>query len=102
MIQILLTIIASLAQSKGGKIGDLVTQIVNTIGTLQMSAADLEAFAKPWLVWTNAVIDRDNAGTPPTAAEFATGLALVQAINANIESLGTGGPPVALPSPPAA
>lgn len=102
MIQIFLALLVSLAQSKGGKIGALVEQIVATFQTLQMSEADFEAFVGPWLQWTNGVIDRDNAGTPPTDAERAAGLALAQAINANIESLGSGGAGVPLPSPPSA
>jgi hypothetical protein len=102
VIQVFFAFILSLAQSKGGKIGELVTQLIGTLQAINLSKADYDAFVGPWLQWANGVIDRDNAGTPPTKEELAAGLALAQAINDNIESLGSGGAGVPLPSPPSA
>lgn len=98
MIQVLLALISSLAQSKGGKIGELVTQVVNTIGLGITDKAEFDAFAMPWITWANGIVD---ANRDPTADEEAAANALADAVHANNQSLGTGGPGVALPAPPA-
>jgi hypothetical protein len=98
MIQILLALISSLGGSLGGRIGDLITQLVATIGTVQIDKAQFDAFAGPWIIWANGIVD---AGRDPTQAEHAAARALADAVNANIESLGSGGPALPLPSPPA-
>ncbi len=98
MIQLLLALAASLAQSLGGKTGALITNLVNVIGTVTMDEADFAAFAGPWITWANAIVD---ANRDPTPAENAAALALADAVHANNQSLGTGGAGVPLPSPPA-
>jgi hypothetical protein len=99
MISILLALISSLAGSVGGKTGGLVIQLANTIGTVALDATALAAFAGPWITWANGIVD---AKRDPTPAENAAALALADAIHANNQSLGTGGPGVPLPSPPLA
>lgn len=99
MIQILLALIASLAGSYGGKAGGLVIQLVNTIGKVTLDKTAFDAFAGPWITWANGIVD---ANREPTPAENSAAVALADAIHANNQSLGAGGPAVALPSPPVA
>jgi len=97
MIQILLALIGSLGGSLGGNTGSLITQVVNTIGAVTIGKAEFDAFAGPWIVWLNTIVD---AKRDPTPDESAAANALADAIHANNQSLGTGGPGVPLPSPP--
>jgi hypothetical protein len=97
VIQIFLALIGSLAGSVGGKTGALVLQLVNTIGIVTLDAVELQAFAGPWITWANGIVD---AKRDPTDEERAAANALADAIHANNQSLGTGGPGVPLPSPP--
>jgi len=99
VIQLYLSIIQALATSYGGKVGALVSQLVNTFSTLTLAKADVEAFAKPWIEWINAII---LAKRDLTAEETAAVDALIDAVHANNQSLGTGGAGVPLPSPPGA
>lgn len=99
MIAILLALLGSLATSYGGKTGGLIVQIVNSLGVLTVDKAAFDAFAGPWFVWLNAIVD---ANRDPTPEENAAAVALADAIHANNQSLGHGGQPVALPPPPAA
>lgn len=97
MLQVLLALIGSLGQSLGGRTGSLVTQLVNTIGTLALDRADVIAFAVPWVQWANAIVD---ANRDPTDAEEAAANAVADAVHANNQSLAAGGPGVPLPPPP--
>ena len=97
MIQVLLALIASLAGSVGGQTGALVTQLVNTIGTVTLDNAAFDATIGPWIAWANGIVD---ANREPTPEEHAAANALADAIHANNQSLGSGGPPVPLPAPP--
>lgn len=98
MISILLAFIASLAGSVGGRTGALVTQLVNTIGTVTIGKAEFDAFVGPWITWANGIVD---ANRDPTPEEEAAANQLADAIHANNQSLGIGGPAIPLPSPPA-
>ena len=98
MIQILLALIGSLAGSLGGHTGALVTQLVNTIGTVTLDKAEFDAFVGPWIRWANAIVD---AGRDATPEEHAAANALADAVHANNQSLGSGGPALPLPAPPA-
>lgn len=98
MIQILLALLGSVGTSWGGPKGSLLVQIANTLGLAVADTAEFKAFAGPWIVWANGIVD---ANRDPTADEEAAANALADAVHANNQSLGTGGPGVALPAPPA-
>ncbi|HKS95557.1 MAG TPA: hypothetical protein VJV74_05420 [Terriglobia bacterium] len=97
MIAVILALLSSLGQSKGGKIGELLVQLAATFQAAQMSYEDFTTTALPWITWANAITDADR---DPTADERSAYLALAAAVNANIESLGSGGPAVPIPPPP--
>lgn len=96
LIPVLLALINSLGVTLGGRTGSLVTQIVGTISTVTLDKAAFDAFAGPWIAWANVIVD---AKRDPTPEEEAKALELAAAIHANNQSLGAGGPPVALPTP---
>jgi hypothetical protein len=96
---ILAALAKSLAGSLGGNIGSLLLQLIDSGETAWADKEAWSAWAGPWILWANAINDADRN---PTPAEHAAARALADAVNANIESLGAGGPPVALPAPPAA
>jgi hypothetical protein len=80
VIQVFLALIGSLAASVGGQTGSLVIQLVNTIGTVTLDAAELKAFAGPWIEWANAIVAENR---DPTAEERAAANALADAVHAN-------------------
>lgn len=98
MWALLLALAQSLAGSVGGNVGALITQLVNTAGTAWTDKEAWAAWAGPWILWANAIND---AGRDPTSDEDAAARAVADAVHANNQSLASGGPPVALPSPPA-
>jgi hypothetical protein len=99
MIQILIAFALSLARDVGGKKGALAQQVLNTISLGIAGKAEFDAFAGPWIQWANAIND---ANRDPTDEEEAAANALADAVHANNQSLGTGGPGVPLPPPPVA
>lgn len=99
MIQILLALIQSLAGTIGGTTGSLVTQLVNTIGSVTLNKQEWDAFAGPWIVWANAIVDANRNATPD---EHAAAQALAAAVHADNQALAAGQPGVALPLPPGA
>lgn len=99
MIQIILALLSSLGTSVGGKAGALVLQLVNTVGTIKLSADEWLATVGPWVTWANGIVD---AGRDPTPEEHAAAQALATAAHENLQSLARGGQPVAIPAPPGA
>lgn len=99
MIQILLALIGSLGTSLGGKTGELVQQLVGTIGAVNLGVSELEQFATPWITWANKIVDEKR---DPTDEEHAAARALADAVHANNQSLANGGSGSLLPAPPGA
>lgn len=97
MWQILLALAKSLAGSLGGNVGALVLQLLNTADTAYQDKEAWAAWAGPWILWANAIVD---AGRDPTPDEDAAAVAVATAVHQNNQSLGAGGPPVPLPAPP--
>lgn len=97
MIQVLLALLASVAQSLGGKTGALLTQLVNTVGVVWTDKAAWEAWATPWVVWANGIVD---ANRDPTAEEDAAANAVADAIHQRNQTLAAGTPVDQLPPLP--
>lgn len=98
MIQIILALLASLGTSIGGKAGALIGQLVGTIGTIKLGTDEWLAQVGPWITWANGIAD---ANRDPTPEEHEAARALATAAHENLQSIGAGGPPVPIPSPPA-
>ena len=96
---ILAALARSLAASLGGKFGPLLLQLIDTGETVYTDKEAWATWAGPWILWANAIND---AYRNPTAEEDALAVQLATAVHANNQSLGSGGPPVPLPNPPAA
>lgn len=97
MIELILALLGSLGQSIGGNTGNLIGQLVATIGTIKLDRDEWLASVGPWVTWANAIAD---AGRDPTPEEHAAARALATAAHENLQSLATGGPPVPIPAPP--
>ena len=99
MIEIILALLGSLGQTVGGSTGNLIGQLVGTIGTIKLDRDEWLATVGPWVTWANGIVD---ASRDPTPEEHEAARALATAAHDNLQSLAHGGPPVPLPSPPGA
>ncbi len=98
MIALWIAIAKSLAISYGGKIGNLIVQVADTAEAAIAAKLDIDATIGPWISWINGIILAKRDLTPE---EDAAANAFADAVHANNQSLGTGGPGVAIPAPPA-